>query len=346
MCPHCGKALAPKDRKKGFMGLGFLKKMKDAVSGAAKKASEALLAGVKKTASVVRGGLDALVGRKLGDDECDELLATLLQADLGPRLSDELVEKARDAYKDREIQSPGEIAAFLKAELKKEFPEQDSAPRFAEKAPTVILVVGVNGTGKTTSIAKLAHFFTQRGLKVLLAAGDTFRAAAVQQLVTWAERVGCEIVKAEQGADPASVAYNGCEKAMAQGFDLLIVDTAGRLHNKKNLMDELEKIRRVLKKKLPDAPHEVLLVLDGTTGQNAVQQAQVFTKDVGVTGLVVTKLDGTAKGGAVLAMRSEVEIPVKWIGLGEKMTDLEPFDADSFLDAIFGENEARIAPKN
>jgi fused signal recognition particle receptor len=328
------------------MAFGFLKKVKDAVAGVAKKASQSLIQGVKKTANVVRGGLDVLVGRKLGDEECDELEATLIGADLGPRLAVELVDKAREAYKDREVQSPGEIAEFLKGCLKQEFPPQDSQPILAEDPPTVVLVVGVNGSGKTTSIAKLAHFYKQQGLKVLLAAGDTFRAAAVEQLKTWSERVGCDIVPAQQGADPASVAYNACEKALSQKFDMVIVDTAGRLHNKKNLMDELEKISRVVKKKVPTAPHEVLLVLDGTTGQNAVRQAEVFTEDVGVTGLIVTKLDGTAKGGAVLAMRSEVEVPVKWIGLGEKMTDLEPFNADTFLDAIFGEagTDAAEAP--
>lgn len=318
------------------MAFDFLKRAKDAVAGAVKKASEALVSGVKKTADVVRGGLDAIVGRRLGDAECEELEATLIKADLGHRLATELVEQAREAYRDREVKSPGEIADFLKGRLKAEFPAQDSQPLWAPKPPTVVLVVGVNGSGKTTSIAKLAYRYKKEGHKVLLAAADTFRAAAVEQLATWAERAGVDIVKGQQGADPASVAYNAVEKALAQGVDLLIVDTAGRLHNKKNLMDELEKISRVVKKKLPMAPHEVLLVLDGTTGQNAVQQAKVFTEGVGVTGLVVTKLDGTARGGAVLAMRSEVSVPVKYIGLGEKMTDLESFDADSFLDAIFG----------
>ena len=321
------------------MAFNFLKRAKEAVAGAVKKASAVLVAGVQKTAQAVRGGLDALVGRKLGEDASEELRATLIGADLGPRLADELVEQAQAAFREREVQSSGEIAAFLKAALKQQFPQQNSFPRWAAQPPTVILVVGVNGSGKTTTIAKLAHRFQGEGKKVLLAAGDTFRAAAVKQLMTWAERVGCEIVTAEQGQDPASVAYNAVEKALAKGYEVVIVDTAGRLHNKKNLMDELEKITRVIGKKLPGAPHEVLLVLDGTTGQNAVQQAKVFTAGAGVTGLVVTKLDGTAKGGAVLAMRSEVDVPVKWIGLGEQMTDLEPFDADSFLDAIFNVGE-------
>ncbi|GMV83493.1 MAG: hypothetical protein AMXMBFR7_46770 [Planctomycetota bacterium] len=318
------------------MAFGFFKKLKDTVVGVAKAATDAIKTGVQKTAKVLRGGFDLLVGRKLGEAECDELRATLIGADLGPRLAEDLVDKAQGAFKDRAIESADQIAQFLKAEVKKQFPPQDSAPRFADVAPTVILIVGVNGSGKTTTTAKLAHFYKQQGQKVLLAAADTFRAAAVEQLTLWSERVGVEIVKGQQGAKPDSVAYTACEKALAQKFDLLLIDTAGRLHNKKNLMDELEKITRVIKKKVPSGPHEVLLVLDGTTGQNAVRQAEVFTGGAGVTGLVITKLDGTAKGGAVLAMRSEVEIPVKWIGLGEQMTDLKPFDADSFLDAIFG----------
>jgi fused signal recognition particle receptor len=319
----------------------FLKKAKEAVAGAVQRASAALVSGVKKTADVLRTGLDAVVGHRLGDSECEELEATLIKADLGHRLAAELVEKAREAYREREVKSSHEIGEFLKTQLKAEFPPQDSQPLFAPQPPTVILVVGVNGSGKTTTIAKLAHRFKGEGLKVLLAAADTFRAAAVEQLATWAGRAAVEIVKGEHGADPASVAYNAVEKAQAQGFDVVIVDTAGRLHNKKNLMDELEKISRVIKKRLPAAPHEVLLVLDGAWGQNAVEQAKVFTEGVGVTGLVVTKLDGTAKGGAVLAMRSEVKVPVKWIGLGEKMELLEPFDADSFLDAIFGLEEQK-----
>ena len=325
------------------MAFDFLKRAKDAVAGAVKKASTALVTGVKKTADVVRSGLDTLVGRKLGEEECEDLEATLIKADMGHQLAMDLVDQAREAYRDREVQSPGEIAEFLKSRLKAEFPAQDSTPIWSPQPPTVILVVGVNGSGKTTSIAKLAYRYKGEGRKILLAAADTFRAAAVEQLATWADRVGVDIVKGQQGADPASVAYNAVEKALAQNFDLVIVDTAGRLHNKKNLMDELEKISRVVKKKLPTAPHEVLLVLDGTTGQNAVQQAKVFTEGVGVTGLVVTKLDGTARGGAVLAMRSEVKVPVKYIGLGEKMTDLETFDADSFLDAIFGVEDTKPA---
>jgi len=216
------------------------------------------------------------------------------------------------------------------------FPPQESAARWAPAGtPTVILVVGVNGSGKTTSIAKLAHRYKNEGKRVLLAPADTFRAAAVQQLITWAERVGCEYVPAQQDQKPDSVAYQAVEKGLAKKFDVVIIDTAGRLDNKKNLMDELEKIVRVMKKLIPSAPHEVLLVLDGNTGQTAVRQAKNFEHTAGVTGLIVTKLDGTAKGGAVISMRAEVDTPVKWIGLGEKMTDLEAFDAELFVDEIF-----------
>jgi fused signal recognition particle receptor len=317
------------------VAFGFLKKLKDGAGALAKKAGDALLHGVKKTATAVRGGLDLLVGRKLNAEDCEQLEATLLAADFGPHLTMDLVDKAKEAFRDREIKSADEIASFLKTELKKNFPPQESEPIFSASGPTIVLVVGVNGTGKTTTIAKLAKYFTDQNQKVLLAAADTFRAAAVEQLRIWSERVGCEIVLGKEGADPASVAFNAVDKALAGKFDVVLIDTAGRLHNKKNLMDELEKISRVVRRKIADAPHEVLLTLDGTTGQNAVQQAKIFTAGVGVSGLIVTKLDGTAKGGAVLAMRSEIAVPVKWIGLGEKADDLQPFDADAFLNAVF-----------
>lgn len=328
------------------MAFGFFKKLKVGADRLVKKAGAALTRGVEKTAKAVRGGLELLTGRRLSEEDCEQLETTLIAADFGPRLAMDLVDRAREAFREREIKSADEIALFLKEELKKEFPPQESEPRFASSGPTVVLVVGVNGTGKTTTIAKLADYYKRQGLKVLLAAADTFRAAAVAQLKIWAERVGCDIVPGQEGADPASVAYNAVEKALAQEYDLVLVDTAGRLHNKKHLMDELEKISRVVRKKIAEAPHEVLLALDGTTGQNAVQQARIFTADVGVTGLIVTKLDGTAKGGAVLAMRSEISVPVKWIGLGETLYDLQPFDADAFLDAVFfpaGRGETKTA---
>jgi fused signal recognition particle receptor len=306
------------------------------VAGLARKASDSLVHGVQRTAKALQSGLDQLVGRKVDDALAEQFRDTLIAADVSQRIADELVDKLRGAYRDRVIQSKAELLEFLKTQIKKEFPPQESAPLWAPAGqPTVILVVGVNGSGKTTSIAKLAHRFKNEGKSVLLAPADTFRAAAVEQLVTWAERLGVEYIPAKQGQDPASVAFQALDKALAKNFNVVIVDTAGRLDNKKNLMDELEKMGRVIKKRLPGAPHEVLMVLDGNTGQTAVRQAQNFERTAGVTGLIITKLDGTAKGGAVISMRSEVDIPVKWIGLGEKMTDLEPFDADVFVDELF-----------
>ncbi|MGD0093230.1 MAG: signal recognition particle-docking protein FtsY [Planctomycetota bacterium] len=314
----------------------FFKKAKSAVAGLAKKATQALVQGVQKTATALRSGLQFVVGRKVDAETAEKLREILISADVSGSMADELVAKVQAAYQDREIKSLEEIETFLKEQIKLLFPPQASQPCWAPPGqPTVLLIVGVNGSGKTTSIAKLAHRFKTEGRKVLLAPADTFRAAAVEQLVLWAERVQVEYVPAKQGQDPASVAYQAVEKALARHFDVVLVDTAGRLDNKKNLMDELEKISRVIRKKLPGAPHEVLMVLDGNTGQVAVRQAKNFEHTANVTGLIVTKLDGTAKGGAVISMRAEVDLPVKWIGLGEKMTDLEPFDAEVFVDEIF-----------
>ena len=319
------------------MAIGdFFKKAKEAVAGLAKQASATLAAGVQRTAHALRSGLDFVAGRKIDDAAAERIRDTLIAADVSPGMSEELVAQLQRKYKDREIQSTGEVLACLKEQIKQMFPQQASAPLWAPPGePTVILIVGVNGSGKTTSIAKLAYRFKNEGKQVLLAPADTFRAAAVQQLAAWADRLAIEYIPARQGQDPASVAYQAIEKAVAKKLDVVLVDTAGRLDNKKNLMDELEKIARVMKKVLPSAPHEVLLVLDGNTGQIAVRQAKNFEHTAGVTGLIITKLDGTAKGGAVISMRAEVDLPVKWIGLGEKMTDLEPFDAEVFVDEIF-----------
>jgi len=206
---------------------------------------------------------------------------------------------------------------------------------FAASGPTVIMIAGVNGSGKTTSIAKLAYRLKNDGKKVMVAACDTFRAAAVEQLTIWSERIGCEIVKNQQGSDPASVAHDACERARARGFDVLIVDTAGRLHTQTHLMKELEKIFRIVTKQIPGAPHEVLLVLDATTGQNAIVQAEQFKKTVQCTGVILAKLDGTAKGGAIFAVKQKLNLPVKLVGVGEKLDDLEPFDADGYVEALF-----------
>ena len=223
----------------------------------------------------------------------------------------------------------------MRRELRTLLGDDDRSIHLAESGPTVILIAGVNGSGKTTSIAKLAHLFNKQGKKVLVAACDTFRAAAVEQLALWAKRSGVDLVKGQTGADPASVAHDACEKARAKHYDILIVDTAGRLHTQTHLMRELEKIQRILAKQIPGAPHEALMILDATNGQNAIAQAQEFQKTIQSTGLIVTKLDGTAKGGSVFAIRRKLELPVKLIGVGEGMDDLEPFDPDAFVAALF-----------
>src|SRR5262245_41098628 len=279
-----------------------------------------------------------MFGGRVTEDSLQQLEAKLIQADVGIHAATEIVESVRQAYLNREV-SHDEFEQFLKKQLKSLFPEAAEL-NFAALKPTVILVAGINGSGKTTSIAKLAHMLREQKKSVLLAASDTFRAAAVNQLTVWAERIGCDIVKAPQSAtggkvDPASVAHDACERAKAKNVDVVIVDTAGRLHTQQNLMAELEKIRRVVSKQIEGAPHEVLLVLDATIGQNAVQQARLFTQSVQCTGIVLAKLDGTAKGGAVIAIKREIGLPVKFVGVGEKLPGLEPFDPDAFVEGLF-----------
>jgi fused signal recognition particle receptor len=297
-----------------------------------------LKAGLKKTREKFSSGLKSIlsVGRKLDEDLLEELEEKLVTSDMGPTTAMTLMEQLTDSYKAREIRKTDEVLPFLRRRLLDMLVEEarEAGLGLAATPPTVILVVGVNGTGKTTSIAKLANHFHQQGKKVLLGAGDTFRAAAVEQLTIWAERIGCDIIKHKQGADPAAVAFDASEAAIARKVDVLIVDTAGRLHTQTNLMNELEKIKRVIGKRIPGAPHEVLLVLDATVGQNAIRQAQEFNQAVEVTGLILAKLDGTAKGGAVIGIRNEVPVPVKFVGLGEQLDDLEPFDSEAFVDAI------------
>jgi fused signal recognition particle receptor len=229
------------------------------------------------------------------------------------------------------------VIEHLKTVITEMWPETDRRLHFVERGPTVILVAGINGSGKTTSIAKLAQLLTSQGKKVIVAAGDTYRAAAVQQLTVWAERLGVQIVKHQQGADPGAVAYDACEAAVARGADVLLVDTAGRLHTQDNLMRELGKIQKVVQKKIPGAPHEVLLVLDATIGQNAVIQARQFSEHVDVSGIVLAKLDGSAKGGIVIGIRDQLNVPVKFVGLGETAEDIEAFDPRTFVDALFAE---------
>lgn len=279
-------------------------------------------------------------GRKIDDEVIDQLEETMLADDMGPMVTAQLVDEVRRAYKAGEIKETQEIIPFLQNKIVGYWPEADRQLKFAEPGPTVILVVGVNGSGKTTSVAKLCYHLHQQGKKVILAAGDTFRAAAVAQLTEWANRLGVQIVKHDQGADPGAVAYDACEAAIARGADVLIVDTAGRLHTQDHLMRELNKIQRVVEKRIPGAPHEVLLVLDSTIGQNAINQARIFSQVVNVTGLFLAKLDGSAKGGIVIGIHDQIDIPVKFVGLGEKPVDIEPFDPESFVQALFAEEGA------
>ncbi|MCC6781276.1 MAG: signal recognition particle-docking protein FtsY [Planctomycetes bacterium] len=295
-----------------------------------------LFAGLKKTREKLAAGLARLFGggRKLDEAFLDELEEVLYGADLGLTGS-KIVEELKLAWRKREIAETSEVPAFLRTRLLARLAGCEGRLARAAHGPTVILVVGVNGSGKTTSIAKLARRLQKDGAqKLLLGAGDTFRAAAVEQLSLWAERLGIGIVKQATGADPAAVAFDACSAAKARGVEYLILDTAGRLHTQKNLMDELGKVVRVVQKQLPGAPHEVLQVLDATTGQNAIRQAKEFGTVAGVTGLVLAKMDGTAKGGAVFGIREEVPLPVKFIGVGEGIEDLEPFSAEGFVDAI------------
>lgn len=296
-----------------------------------------ILKGLKKTREKLGGGLSRLFGggRKLDEDFLDELEEVLYTADLGPTGS-EIVQEIKEAWRKKRITEVDGVRDYLRTALLDRVRDSEGSLRTATTGPTVILVAGVNGSGKTTSIAKLANHLKQNGDTVLLCAADTFRAAAVEQLALWAGRIGCDIVKTETGADPAAVAFDATEAAIARGVDWLIVDTAGRLHTQKNLMRELEKIVRVIQKRIPEAPHETLLVLDSTTGQNAIRQATEFRKVRDITGLILAKLDGTAKGGAVFGIRRDLEIPVKFVGLGEGIEDLDVFSAENFVDGVLG----------
>jgi fused signal recognition particle receptor len=294
-----------------------------------------LLGALKKTREVLTAGLSRLfsIGRKLDEDFLDELEHVLYQADLGP-VGSQIVEDLKQAWKRREVTEVAQVPAHLKKKLIAMLDGAAQPIARSQQKPTVVLVVGVNGAGKTTSIAKLARHLQQQGNSVMVGAGDTFRAAAVEQLTMWAQRLGIPIVKQHTGADPAAVAFDAVSAAVARQVDYLILDTAGRLHTQKNLMTELEKVVRVVKKVLPSAPHETLLVLDATTGQNAIRQASEFSKSAPVTGLILAKMDGTAKGGAVFGIRSALPVPVKFLGVGEGVDDLEAFAVEPYVDAI------------
>jgi fused signal recognition particle receptor len=297
-----------------------------------------LKSGLQKTRTTFLGGLKSVLtlGRRVDDALLAELEEALLLADVGPAATAELLASLREAWKAGKVKTSDDALPHLKRVIADRLRQGGNALAVAPEPPTVVLVCGVNGSGKTTSIGKLTQYLRKQGKSVVLGAADTFRAAAVEQLTIWSERNGVDIVKQPTGADPAAVAFDACRSGLAKRSDYVIIDTAGRLHTQENLMQELGKIRRVAGKAVPGAPHEVLLVLDATTGQNAVRQAELFHRVAAVTGLFVSKLDGTAKGGAVIAIRDTVKVPVKFVGVGEGIDDVEPFDPDRFADALFG----------
>lgn len=290
--------------------------------------------GLTKTRGIFAGvtALFRLKGR-VDQNFLDQLEKRLYLADVGTGATQEIVARVRQAFHDKEVS--GDVETFVKQQLRQMLASPNGGIHYRAGGPTAIIVAGVNGSGKTTSIAKLAKRCQGDGKRVLVAACDTFRAAAVEQLTIWSERLGCEIVKSHQGSDPASVAHDACDKAKARNFDVLIVDTAGRLHTQTHLMRELEKIHRVISRQIEGGPHEVLLILDATNGQNAITQAEMFKKTIHCTGIILTKLDGSAKGGAIFAIKQKLDLPVKFIGVGEKLEDLEPFDPDAFVEALF-----------
>lgn len=294
--------------------------------------------GLKKTRDAVIGQIDSMLKSftKIDDELFEELEELLVMGDVGVPTAEKICEELKKRVKKEGIKNPNEIHRLLEetvADMLRGGEELDIST-----TPSIILVIGVNGVGKTTTIGKLANHLTKQGKKVILAAGDTFRAAAIEQLEIWADRSHCEIIKQNEGSDPAAVIYDAISAAKARHADVIICDTAGRLHNKKPLMDELAKINRIIDRELPDAAKEKLLVLDATTGQNAVNQAEQFSLATGITGIVLTKLDGTAKGGVVLAIKEGLGIPVKYIGVGEQIDDLQPFDAEDFAKALFAQN--------
>lgn len=277
--------------------------------------------------------------KKIDDDFYDELEEILVAADVGIRTTSRLLGQVKKEVAEKRLRDPEAVRSVLKSNIVEILGKEFSPLNLEGEKPRVVLVVGVNGVGKTTTIGKMAYMLKNEGKSVLLAAADTFRAAAIEQLEVWAERAGVQMVKHLEGADPAAVAYDSLQAARSRKADVVLIDTAGRLQTKKNLMAEAEKIRRVVEREIPGAPHEVLLVLDATTGQNAVSQVNLFDEALGISGLVLTKLDGTAKGGIVIAIRGELKVPVKLIGIGEKMEDLRPFNSEEFVQALFDKEQ-------
>ncbi|MBS4193955.1 signal recognition particle-docking protein FtsY [Lederbergia citri] len=322
--------------------MSFLKKLKEKFTSSTDQVSSKFKDGLAKTRSQFSGKINDLVSRyrKVDEEFFEELEEILIQADVGFETVMEIVEQLKTEVKKRNIKDPADIQSVISEKLVEIYEsgdEKSNQLNLQDEGLTVILVVGVNGVGKTTTIGKLSHKLKQDGKKVMLAAGDTFRAGAIEQLEVWGERVGVDVIKQAEGSDPAAVMYDALQAAKSRNVDVLLCDTAGRLQNKVNLMKELEKVKRVIEREVPGAPHEVLLVLDATTGQNALIQAKTFKEAVRVSGIVLSKLDGTAKGGIVLAIRNELDIPVKFVGLGEKMDDLQEFDAEKYVYGLFSD---------
>lgn len=292
--------------------------------------------GLERTRDAFVGGLRSiLLGRRVDEALIADLERRLLEADVGPKATARLVGGVREAHRAGRMDRGEDVLEYMKRELKAMWPPQDRALHLADSGPTVILVTGINGVGKTTTIAKLAHALRSQGRRILVGACDTFRAGAVRQLEVWADRIGVDLVRGPDGADPAAVAFDAVAAGVARKADVVILDTAGRLHTQDTLMRQLEKIVRIAGRNVPGAPHETLLVLDATSGQNALRQAEEFSKAARVTGIVLAKLDGTAKGGVVIAIREATDIPVKFVGVGETPEDLQPFDPETFIDAMF-----------
>lgn len=326
----------------GSVKMSFFNRLKEKFSKQTDQVTKKFKEGLSKTRDGFANKVNDLVSRyrKVDEDFFEELEEILISADVGFETVMQLVDELKDEVKKRNIQDPLEMREVICEKLIDIYQSGDDASseiNVQKEGLTVILFVGVNGVGKTTTIGKLAHQFHRMGKKVLLAAGDTFRAGAIEQLEVWGERVGVDVIKQSPGSDPAAVMFDSIQAARARNVDILLCDTAGRLQNKVNLMKELEKVNRVIEREIPGAPHEVLLVLDATTGQNALVQAKTFKEATNVSGIVLTKLDGTAKGGIVLAIKNELNIPVKFVGLGEQMDDLQPFDAEQYVFSLFAD---------
>ncbi len=301
-----------------------------------------LVEGLTKTRNNIVSGIDKIFNgfSKIDDEFYDEIEEILIMGDIGIRATTEIIENLKEKVKEQKIKEPAECKELLISSIKEQMQIGETAYEF-EHRQSVVMVIGVNGVGKTTSVGKLAGKLKDQGLKVLMAAADTFRAAAGEQLIEWANRAGVEIISGQEGADPASVVYDAVASAKSKQADVLLCDTAGRLHNKKNLMSELEKINRIIDREFPEAYRETLVVLDGTTGQNALAQAREFSEVANITGIILTKMDGTAKGGIAVAIQSELGIPVKYIGVGETIDDLQKFDSEEFVNALFDRSDKK-----